>query len=82
MDKNNHPAEMLRVGMKVRYRPDFGYAHDPSVAEVVAIELCDEPDEKYGDRVTEVEARNVKRCVLDLDNGFWCYGTQVDEILG
>lgn len=76
---NGH--ETLKVGMAVIYRPSWGY-DAPVEVKVEYIELCDMEGCKYGEPVEEVSAEDVYRCCVDLDNGHWAYGFQIDEIIG
>ena len=68
----------VKVGDKVLYRPSFG--RGPQVeATVTGLEEC-ECGEKYGYPVDEFSGD--PECVtMDLDNGHWAYGTQVDKVL-
>lgn len=69
----------IKIGDRILYRPDFGGGVQTE-AEVTGIEVC-EYGEKYGEPVDEYTG-DPERLTLDLDNGHWAYGEQVDEVLG
>lgn len=73
--------ETVTVGMTVEYRQRFGRGAC-SQAVIETIELCENEYEKDGVAVTSVSAGDLHRCCLCLDDGHWCYGYQIDEILG
>jgi hypothetical protein len=52
----------------------------PLSATVKGMALTEEPREKYGESVDEVDLYSVREnCVVfDLDNGHWCYSEQID----
>ena len=79
MKANGHTT--LKIGMKVIYRGSWGY-DAPSETTVEYIELCDMEGCKYGEPVDEVSVEDVHRCCVDLTNGHWAYGYQIDEIIG
>ena len=74
-------GDILKVGMTVIYRGSWGY-DSPKYAVVTGIELCEQEHEKYGEQVDEVTASEVYRCCIDLNDGHWAYGYQVDKIVG
>ena len=76
---NGHKT--VKVGMKVGYRGCFGSGPYEEVT-IEGIELCEDEHEKYGEIVDEVDANDLYRCCLDLDNGHWAYGYQVERIIG
>ena len=49
-------------------------------AKITKIELCEKVGDKYGIEVNSVHTNLVDRIVVDLDNGHWNYGTQLDWI--
>ena len=73
--------EIVKVGMKVKYRGSFG-SGPIEVVTIEYMELCEREHEKYGEPVSEVSVKDLHRCCLDLDNGHWAYGYQVCEVLG
>jgi hypothetical protein len=70
-------AKTLKVGDKIMYRGSFGRGFPESV-KIEGIELCEE-GEKYGVQVDEILWSLKDRCVFNLDNGKWAYGTQIDS---
>ena len=71
--------EKIRVGDTIQYRPAWGT--DPSKrVKVVSLEVTKESREKYGSRVSVVTYSEVadNRVCFDLDDGHWCYSSQVD----
>lgn len=79
MKTNGHTT--LKKGMKVIYRGSWG--HDaPKETTVEYIELCDCEDCKYGDEVDEVLVEDIHRSVVDLADGHWAYGWQIEELIG
>ena len=71
----------LRIGMTVIYCGGFG-SLPPKPAVVKAIDLCEDEHEKYGEEVEEVAVQDIRRCCLILDDNHWCYGYQIEEIVG
>lgn len=70
----------ITKGTQVRYRGCFGTAQ-PEVVKVVRIERSIETHSKYGKKVASVPFEEREYCIFDLDNGHWCYGDQIDEIV-
>ena len=70
----------LRKGHKVMWRGSFG-KDKPVEAVVNSIEKCEDGC-KEGREVSSVDWSDVdsRNYVIDLDNGHWCYGTQITEI--
>jgi hypothetical protein len=68
----------IQVGDIVHYRPLWG-AFAPVKVIVESMELTQFPREKYGDSVNEVSIGCVEqnRVVFGLDNGHWCYASQI-----
>tara|TARA_B110000503_G_scaffold113794_1_gene170906 strand:- start:510 stop:710 length:201 start_codon:yes stop_codon:yes gene_type:complete len=60
---------MIKVGDKVDSR--WGEA------TILSIELCAEGHHKYGVDMPSVPADLKDRCVFDLDNDHWAYGSQI-----
>jgi len=71
-------TRIIRKGSQVLYRGSWG--RDPQkIAEVIAIEQTQGPNEKYGDEVDAVTLDD--HYVLTLNNGHWCYSYQVDGLV-
>ena len=68
-------TRIIRKGSKVLYRGSWG-RDAQTIAEVIAIEQTQGPNEKYGDEVDAVTLADTY--VLTLNNGHWCYSYQVD----
>jgi len=68
----------LTVGDTVKWRGGFG-GDAPKDAKVESIEINCEG--KYGDDVSEVAwgKVNSRSVNISLDNGHWCYGTQISR---
>ena len=62
----------IQQGTKVNSR--FG------AAKVTRIELCRVAGDKEGLQVDKIFVEDKDRCVFDLDNGHWQYGTQVEVV--
>ena len=71
-------TRIIRTGSKVLYRGSWG-RDGQRIAEVIAIEQTDGPNEKYGDEVDAVGLD--EHYVLTLNNGHWCYSYQVDGLV-
>ena len=69
----------LKIGDEVIWKGGFGM-DKPKVAKVEGIEHT--RGGKYGDSVEEISWTKVRdrEVVLDLDNGHWCYGSQVRQM--
>ena len=68
----------ITIGSQVLYRG--GWGRDPQkIAQVIAIEQTQGPNEKYGDEVDAVSLDD--HYVLTLNNGHWCYSHQVDGLV-
>lgn len=50
------------------------------IAKIKKIELCENVGEKYGISIPAVWPNLVERCVFDMDNGHFEYGTNIDYI--
>ena len=72
-------SEKIRVGDTVQYRPAWGTSPSKRV-KVVSLEATEESREKYGSKVSVVTYSEVadNRVCFDLDDGHWCYSSQVD----
>lgn len=71
----------VEVGMTVVYRGCWGAAA-PKQVVIESITLCEEEGDKYGESVDSVDASDLNRCTLGLDDEHWCYGYQVEKVLG
>jgi hypothetical protein len=71
-------TNIIRVGSAVIYRPVWGSA-PATTARVVAIEVTEYPNQKYGVDVDAVHLDS--HYVLSLDNNHWCYSTAVDGVI-
>ena len=71
-------TRIIRKGSQVLYRGSWG-RDGQRIAEVIAIEQPQGPNEKYGDEVDAVTLD--AHYVLTLNNGHWCYSYQVDGIV-
>ena len=71
-------TRIIRKGSQVLYRGSWG-RDGQRIAQVIAIEQTDGPNEKYGDEVDEVSLD--ANYVLTLNNGHWCYSYQVDGLV-
>lgn len=71
-------SNTLKIGDKVTWRGGWG-SDAPQVVRVVSMEVTDEPREKYGDLVDEVDWSLVEenRVCFVLDNGKWAYSEQI-----
>jgi hypothetical protein len=69
----------IKVGDTVNWSGSWG--RDPvKEATVVGIELCEAPGMKEGESVDSITVEDKDRCVFDLSNGHWAYGTQIQPI--
>ena len=69
----------LKVGDRVFWRGSFG-SQTPKEAVIKYITLCEVPRGKYGELVQEVEWSKIKYTCVDLENGSWAYGEQINPI--
>ena len=49
-------------------------------AKIEKIELCEKVGDKEGIAVNEIWSNLVEKCVFDMDNGHFEYGTDIDYI--
>jgi len=49
-------------------------------SKIKKIELCEKPGEKYGIPVKRVFTNLLDRVIIDLENGHWTYGDQIDFV--
>ena len=73
-------AKTIKVGSKILYRGCFGI-DNPTTAIVEHIERSEYKRDKYGKPVNEVPFSEREYCVFVLDNGHWCYGEQIDDVI-
>ena len=66
----------IKIGDTVIWRGGWGMDL-PAKAKVTAIEICTDGD-KYGTSVEEIKCELLANAVMNLDNGSWCYGWQID----
>ena len=71
---------IIRIGTTVEYRASFGCG-GYKTAEVIAIEKV-APGEKYGVEVAEISWDERESCVFDLSGSHWCYGNQIESMIG
>ena len=74
-------AKMITIGDTVMWRGGFG-KDEPIEATVTGLELTRDPRTKYGlatESSTWERARE-DRLLVTLDNGHWCYGSQVSPL--
>lgn len=78
---NTNGNKTVKVGMTVVYRGSWG--HDaPKRTEIESMELCDCEGSKYGEPVSEIDIKDIRRTTFDLADGHWCYGYQITEVIG
>ena len=72
----------LKIGDKVMWRGGFG-VEQPKEAIIEGIELCG-VGSKYGKTVQSVDWETIRggnrSVTVNLDNGHWAYGNQLEEI--
>jgi hypothetical protein len=71
--------EHLKVGDVVLCRGGWGH-EAPKKVTITHLELCVEPGDKYGVPVAELPWADKARAVVDMDNGHWAYGSQIDPV--
>jgi hypothetical protein len=70
---------MLKIGDQGMWRGGFGAAA-PRLARIVSMELCEHERGKYGKPVLAADLEVKNRLVVDLDNGAWAYGSQIEVV--
>ena len=70
-------SDNLKVGEVVLCRGGWG-SEAPQPVTITHLELCVEAGDKYGVRVAELPWSEKGRAVVDMDNGHWCYGYQIE----
>jgi len=73
--------EILRVGDAVIWKGSWGQ-DSPLEAKVASIEETVGKHQKNGESVSQTKWSRIKadRAVVDLDNGHWAYGNQLQPI--
>ena len=59
----------------------FGTMDAPTIVEVKYIQRSEYKRDKYGVEVDSVPFSEREYCVFSLNNGHWCYGEQIVEIV-
>lgn len=49
-------------------------------SKIKKIEICEKPGEKYGIAVKKMFTNLLDQCIIDLENGHWSYGTEVELV--
>lgn len=68
--------QKIKIGDQVMWRGAWG-TEEVKLATLTRIELCEEERMKSGEAVQEVDEKDLRRCVVGLDNGHWAYGFQL-----
>ena len=72
--------KQIKVGSRVMWRGSWG--SDPAVETTVErIEKTTEPHCKDGKSVKCIDFDERDCSVMDLANGHWCYGDQIEDVL-
>ena len=71
--------ENLKVGDTVLCRGRFGRESAQPVT-ITHLELCVEEGDKWGVPVDELPWSAKDRAVVNLDNGTWAYGSQIEPM--
>lgn len=71
--------ENLKVGNVVLCRGGWG-REAPQPVTITHLELCAEEGDKWGVPVTELPWSEKGRAVMNLNNGHWCYGSQIEPL--
>ena len=71
--------DILKVGDTVMWRGSWGN-DAPRPAKIDHMELCEAPRMKEGTPVRAVEWKDKARLVVDLSNGSWAYGFQIEPV--
>ena len=50
-------------------------------SKIKRIELCEKVGEKYGLEVDKMFTNLLDRVIIDLENGHWSYGTEVELVV-
>ena len=68
----------IKVGDFVMWRGAWG-SEPPAKAKVIGLEITETRRDKEGTPATEVSPRH-DHFIVDLDNGKWAYGWQVEQL--
>jgi hypothetical protein len=70
---------IIKVGDRVNWRGGFG-ADTPKIATITGMDITEQPREKYGESVEEVDIDLIRqnRVLFSLDNGHWAYSDQIE----
>ena len=71
---------LIKVGDTVLCRGRFGRESSLPVT-ITHLELCVEAGDKYGVPVAELPWSEKGRAVVDMNNGHWCYGYQIEPLV-
>lgn len=74
-------SEHLKLGDVVLWRGGWG-SEAPKLVTITHLELCVEEGDKYGVPVAELPWSEKGRAVMNLDNGHWAYGSQIEPVGG
>ena len=70
---------LIRVGDTVFCRSGCG-SETPQPVIITHLELCAEEGDKWGVPVSELPWSEKGRAVMNLNNGHWCYGSQIEPL--
>ena len=71
---------LIRIGDTVLCRGGWG-SEAPQPVTITHLEICVVEGDKYGLPVTELPWSKKGCAVVDLDNGHWCYGYQIEPLV-
>lgn len=71
--------DILKVGDTVMWRGSWGRDVERP-AKIIGMELCEAPRMKEGVVVRAADWNDKARLVVDLDNGSWAYGFQIEKM--
>ena len=71
---------VINVGDTVMWRGKWG-ADPAKPAKIIRMELCKQERDKYGVEVNSAWVSDKNRLCVDLDNGSWAYGFQIEPIV-
>jgi hypothetical protein len=72
-------GNIVKIGDKATYRGTHGYL---ATAVITGIEVTENSYDKYGEIVDECDVELIwqDKVCLSLDDGHWCYSSQVERI--
>ena len=76
----NTNENLIKVGDTVLCRGSWG-SEAPQPVTITHLELCVEAGDKYGVPVTELPWSAKARAVVDMGNGHWAYGSQIEPLV-